>query len=131
MFPPFVLASRQRQFRRDSGITLSQGSGAQPRRAAPNRSQARLLHSRFGELGRKVSRSKAMEVGRIVEILCDYRRQQLVPEQIEIVPDLQIIDLYAARVAGEFEYLVHAEAGTVEEASFAEWPPVRHSAEDL
>jgi CBS domain-containing protein len=37
--------------------------------------------------------------------------------------------LYAARVAGESEYLVHAMAGTVEEVSFAEWPPLRHAAE--
>ena len=32
-----------------------------------------------------------MEVGRIVEILCDYRQQQLAPNEIEVVPDLQII----------------------------------------
>jgi CBS domain-containing protein len=70
-----------------------------------------------------------MELGRIVQILCDYRRQQLIPEQIEVVPDLQIIDLYAARVAGESEYLVHVAAGTVEEVNFAEWPPLRHVAE--
>jgi hypothetical protein len=69
-----------------------------------------------------------MEVGRIVQILCEYRHQQLTPGDIEVFPDLQIIDLYAARVAGESDYLVHLAAGTVEEVTFEEWPPLRHAA---
>ena len=66
-----------------------------------------------------------MEVTRIVEILREYRHQQLTSAEIEVVPDLQIFDLYAVRVAGQSDYLVHPEAGTVEEVSFEVWPPLR------
>jgi CBS domain-containing protein len=64
-----------------------------------------------------------MEVGRIIEILCEYRHQELSADDVEVVPDLQIIDLYAARVAGDSEYLVHAGHGKVEEVYFEHWPP--------
>jgi hypothetical protein len=67
-----------------------------------------------------------MEVGRIIEILCEYRHQQLSADDVEVVPDLQIIDLYAARVGGESQYLVHAGHGTVEEVYFERWPPEQH-----
>lgn len=67
-----------------------------------------------------------MEVRRVIDILCDYRGQDLLIEQIEIVPDMEIADLYAARVCGEEDYLVHAERGSVEPVAFGgDWPPHR------
>ena len=66
-----------------------------------------------------------MEVSRVIEILCAYRGQELAADEIEVVPDLEIIDLYAARVAGQADYLVHAESGSVEEVDFDGWPPRR------
>lgn len=66
-----------------------------------------------------------MDVTRVIEILSAYRGQNLPAGEIEIVPDLQIIDLYAARVTGQGDYLVHADSGSVEEVDFDGWPPQR------
>lgn len=66
-----------------------------------------------------------MEVSRIIEILCAYRGQELPRDAIEVVPDLEILDLYAARVSGEADYLVHGDSGSVEEVAFDGWPPRR------
>jgi CBS domain-containing protein len=40
---------------------------------------------------------------------------------------LQVIDVYAVRVAGEADYVVHAGSGRVEEVSFALWPPQQYA----
>ena len=71
-----------------------------------------------------------MEDRRVIEILCAYRGQNLPPEEIEVVPDLRILDLYAARVAGHADYLVHADSGSVEEVDFDGWPPRLPDRED-
>jgi CBS domain-containing protein len=68
-----------------------------------------------------------MDIGRVIEVLVDFTHQPLDPEQVDVVPDLQVIDLYAVRVAGETDYIVHAGNGTVEEVSFAVWPPRQYA----
>jgi hypothetical protein len=64
-------------------------------------------------------------IQRVIDILCDYRHQRLATEDVDAVPDLEIIDLYAARVAGTEDYLVHVADGLVEEVAFENWPPER------
>src|SRR5690606_14453266 len=66
-----------------------------------------------------------MEVTRIIEILSAYRGQELPADEVEVVPDLQILDLYAARVPGQGDFLVHADSGSVEEVDVEGWPPRR------
>jgi hypothetical protein len=68
-------------------------------------------------------RQGSMNVGRIIEVLVDYTHHPLEPDQVDVVPDLQIIDLYAVRVAGVTDYIVHVGSGKVEEVSFTLWPP--------
>jgi hypothetical protein len=65
------------------------------------------------------------EINRIVEILCAYRQQTLSTDDVDVVPDLQIVHLFAARVAGVSDYLVHTDDGAVEEVTFETWPPRR------
>ena len=64
-----------------------------------------------------------MNVGRILEVLVDYTHRPVAPDEVDVVPDLQVIDLYAVRVAGGSDYIVHAGSGKVEEVSFTFWPP--------
>lgn len=71
-----------------------------------------------------------IDTERIVGILRSHRDTELSAEDVEVVADLQIIDLYAARVRtdateGTHDYLVHPAAGRVESVSFDEWPPRR------
>lgn len=68
-----------------------------------------------------------MNVGRIIEVLVDYTHRPVVPDEIDVVPDLQVIDLYAVRVAGDSDYIVHAGNGRVEKVSFTCWPPLQHA----
>jgi CBS domain-containing protein len=64
-------------------------------------------------------------IQRVVDILCDYRNERLGTGDVDAIPDLEIIGLYAARVAGTADYLVHAADGLVEEVAFDDWPPER------
>ncbi|HEU4620282.1 MAG TPA: CBS domain-containing protein [Gammaproteobacteria bacterium] len=66
-----------------------------------------------------------MDQARIVEILCRYRHETLAEDEIEIIPDLQIVNVFAARVQGRLEYVVRADEGIVEEVAFDGWPPSR------
>jgi hypothetical protein len=65
-----------------------------------------------------------MDVERVVEILCRYRHQSLGEDEIEIIPDLQLVNVFAARVLGGVEYLVRADDGSVEVVDFGGWPPM-------
>lgn len=65
------------------------------------------------------------ESERIIEILCAHCGREVAVDEVEIVPDGLIFDLYAARVGGEVDYLVHLSAGYVEEVVFDDWPPGR------
>jgi hypothetical protein len=69
-----------------------------------------------------------MNVGRILEVLVDYTHRPIEPDEVDVVADLQVIDLYAVRVAGESDYIVHAGSGRVEEVSFTLWPPRQYAA---
>lgn len=70
------------------------------------------------------------ESERIFEILCAHCGRELAAKEVETVPDGLIFDLYAARVAGAGDYLVHLSAGYVEEVQFDDWPPERPDAVD-
>jgi CBS domain-containing protein len=66
-----------------------------------------------------------MEIARIVEIVSAFRRESLSEERVEVVPDLEIVGLYAARVSDGADYVVNAETGRVELVAFEHWPPER------
>lgn len=69
------------------------------------------------------------ETQRVVEILREHRGRELNVEDIDVVADTQVRDLYAVRIPGEHagqreaHYLVHPEAHSVEEVAFEQWPP--------
>jgi CBS domain-containing protein len=71
-----------------------------------------------------------MDVERVVEILCRYRHQVLGEDEIEIIPDLQLVNVFAARVQGRIEYLVRTDEGRVEEVDFDGWPPMQAEPSD-
>jgi CBS domain-containing protein len=64
-----------------------------------------------------------MDVGRIIEILASHMQHRPAADRVDVVPDLQIVDIYAVRVDGGTDYIVHAGNGTIEEVSFVLWPP--------
>jgi CBS domain-containing protein len=69
-----------------------------------------------------------MEIARIVEIISAFRRESLAAEVVDVVPDLEIVGLYAARVFDGADYVVHADRGRVEAVAFERWPPQRAGA---
>jgi hypothetical protein len=77
--------------------------------------------------------STHIENERVVGVLCTHRGEKVRAEDVDIVADLQIIDLYAVRLrakaagTGPNDYLVHPSAGLVERGSFDEWPPTRRA----
>lgn len=60
---------------------------------------------------------------RVMKILQEKIDPQLDTENVEIVPDRHISQLFAVRTAKGTDYVVNEATGSVERVSFDEWPP--------
>lgn len=60
---------------------------------------------------------------KIVELLQQKVDKRIGQQDIEVVPDGQILSLFAVRTGEGKDYLVNTLAGAVEKVRFDEWPP--------
>lgn len=65
------------------------------------------------------------DIERIADILCDHFGERLTAGDVEIVPDPEIVDLFAVRVSGQTHFLVRSQTASVEKVQFDAWPPQR------
>jgi hypothetical protein len=60
---------------------------------------------------------------KVIEILRDRIDRRLVGDDIEIVPDRQMPNIFAVRVSRDADYIVNEQTRTVESVRFDQWPP--------
>lgn len=60
---------------------------------------------------------------RILELLHEKVDREIESDDVDIVPDRQIQDLYAVRTGEGRDYLVNTTAKAVEKVQFDRWPP--------
>jgi len=59
----------------------------------------------------------------VLELLQKKVHRQIDGADIEVVPDAQIVDVFAVRVGNGKQYLVNTMLGAVEQVRFPQWPP--------
>lgn len=60
---------------------------------------------------------------RVLRILREEVDGEIGSEDVEIVPDRQIPNLFAVRIGEQADYLVNEGTASVEKVRFDEWPP--------